>query len=182
MSIVPSIVAQYLKPRVGSNVAAEVFHWALPVEDIADPGRPQPLMRPLAPVHPDIAEFMLSPQEGARRVAKTMLEAVHSLRRGQFSRALATNADAGQDMVFPEQPTDRGHFIVPYLAHILSGLRRWPPAYVEDLFAGRTPPRWVIDAVTGIVVIRDPTPDVRDPATRARRSQRPTGWPLSLVR
>lgn len=62
VSIVPSIISQYLKPRVGGNLAAEVFHWSLPLEDMTDPGRPQPPLRPLTVVHPDIAEFMRQPQ------------------------------------------------------------------------------------------------------------------------
>ncbi|AXB46058.1 MULTISPECIES: hypothetical protein [Actinomycetes] len=168
VSIVPSIIPHYLMPRVRDNVAVEAFHWSLPLEDVADPGRSQPPLPPLAAVHPDIAEFMRRPQLGARRVAKTMLEAVHSIRMGQFSAALSEDADDGvEDAVFTHLPSDRGHFGVPYLAHVLGGLRHRPPAYVQDLLAGRTPPTWVTDAVAGIVVIHDPEPAIQHLATPA---------------
>jgi hypothetical protein len=96
VSIVPSIVPQYFMPRMSGNVAAMAFHWSLPLEDVADLSRPQPPLRPLAAVHPDITEFMRHPQVGARRVAKTMLEAVHSIRMGQFSAALLDEACPGR--------------------------------------------------------------------------------------
>lgn len=162
VSIVLSVVAQGLMPAANQNAAAEAFHWALPLEDIADPDRPQPPLRPLATVHPDIAEFMRNPQVGARRVAKTMLEAVQAIRLGQFSAALSDEAGTIEDAVFSHLPTDRGHFSVPYLAHVLGGLRHQPPDYVRDLLAGRTPPRWVTEAIAGIIVIRDPEPAARD--------------------
>jgi hypothetical protein len=181
VSIVPSIVPHYLMPRVGDNLAAEAFHWSLPLEDVADPNHPQPPLHPLAPVHPDIAEFMRRPQVGARRVAKTMLEAMHSIRRGQFSAALAGDMDPVQDALFTQLPNDRGHFGVPYLAHVLGGLRHRPPAYVQDLLADRTPPRWVTDVVVGIVVVRDPEPTTGDVAAVAGRGRMPTERHLAVV-
>lgn len=162
VSIVLSIVAQELMPSAGRNAAAEAFHWASPLEDIADPSRPQPTLQPLAPVHPDIADFMRNPQVGARRIAKIMLDPVHGIRLGQYSAALSDEADHIEDAVFSPLPTDRGHFSVPYLAHVLGGLRHQPPGYVRDLLAGRTPPRWATESVAGIVVIRDPEPIARD--------------------
>lgn len=43
-------------------------------------------------VHPDIKEFMLEPQAGARRIAKMMLEPLTAMRIGQMS--VAQRADA----------------------------------------------------------------------------------------
>ena len=182
VSIVPSIVPHYLMSRVGGNLATEAFHWSLPLEDVADPGHPQPALHPLAAVHPDIAEFMRRPQVGARRVAKTMLEAVHSIRMGQFSAAISEDADDPvQEAVFTQLPSDRGHFSVPYLAHVLGGLRHRPPAYIQDLLADWPPPTWVTDAVAGIVVIRDTEPAIRHLAAPAGHGRMPTERHLAVV-
>jgi hypothetical protein len=181
VSIVLSLVAQQLMPSAGRNVAAEAFHWALPLEDIVDPDRPQPSQRPLATTHPDVAAFMRNPQVGARRVAKTMLDAAHRIRMGQFSAALSDEADTIEDAVFRHLPTDRGHFSVPYLAHVLGGLRHQPPDYVRDLLAGRTPPRWVAESVAGIVVIRDSEPVARDLVLPRYRTDTPTSRQFTLV-
>ncbi len=57
--------------------------------------------------------------------------------------------------LFENVPNDYGHFSVPYLAHMLCGLRAEVPGYVRDVLEGRTPPTWVTDHVGGIVVIPD---------------------------
>jgi hypothetical protein len=57
--------------------------------------------------------------------------------------------------LFENVPNDYGHFSVPYLAHMLCGLRAEVPSYVRDVLEGRTPPTWVTDHVGGIVVIPD---------------------------
>ncbi|MFD8322682.1 hypothetical protein [Kitasatospora purpeofusca] len=55
--------------------------------------------------------------------------------------------------LFPQLPRDRGHFPVPYLPHVLGGLRAEVPGYVADALAGRTPPDWVTERLAGIVVV-----------------------------
>ncbi|MEV6445092.1 hypothetical protein [Amycolatopsis sp. NPDC051716] len=181
VSIVPSIVPHYLMPRVGDTLAAEAFHWALPLEDVADPNHPQPPLHPLAEVHPDVAEFMRRPQVGARRLAKVMLEAAHTIRLGQYSAALSDEADTVDDAVFSHLPTDRGHFGVPYLAHVLGGLRHRPPDYVHDLLAGRTPASWVTEKLAGIVVVRDQEPVEQGVAVARERTSAAAGRGLTLV-
>lgn len=57
--------------------------------------------------------------------------------------------------LFRDIPDDHGHFPVPYLAHMLRGLRAEAPDYVRDVLEGRTPPAWVTDRVAGIVVVPD---------------------------
>lgn len=156
VSIVPSLIPHYLAPRVGKTLAVEAFHRAMPLEDIADPSGQQAMMRLLTGVVPDVSEFMLTPQVGACRVAKALLALVHDIRVGQFSAAPAAVEPPIDDAVFPDLPSDTGHFAVPYVAHILGGLRRRPPDYVQDVLEGRTPPRWLSDLVAGIVVVRDP--------------------------
>jgi hypothetical protein len=56
--------------------------------------------------------------------------------------------------IFPELPSDRGHFHVPYFPHLLRGLRAELPSYVRDVIAGQLPPESVTDHIGGIVVVR----------------------------
>ncbi|MEU9074527.1 hypothetical protein AB0D22_07570 [Kitasatospora sp. NPDC048538] len=55
--------------------------------------------------------------------------------------------------VFPQLPQDRRHLLVPYLPHVLGGLRTEVPGYVTDVLAGRTPPDWVTERLAGVVVV-----------------------------
>ncbi len=100
-------------------------------------------MRSLAKTDRDVVEFLWRPQVRARRVAKAMLEHVHAARMGKFSAAAAEMMPPVNDAVFPRLPADRGHFRLPYMAHILCGLRHRLPDYVQDVLDGRTPPPWV---------------------------------------
>lgn len=164
VSIVPSILPQYLAPTATATLAgtardtlaAEAFHYAQPLEDIADPEGPQTRMRSLAKADRDVVEFLWRPQIGARRVAKAMLEHVHAARMRQFSAAAVEMMPPVDDAVFPRLPADRGHFPRPYMDHILRGLRHRPPDYVQDVLDGRTPPPSVTSRIAGIAVVRDP--------------------------
>ncbi|WP_433223379.1 hypothetical protein [Microtetraspora malaysiensis] len=156
MSVVLSILAQQHLSFADDTLAAEVFHHSLPLEDLADAHWPQRPLEPLAEVSPEVAELMRNPQTGARRIVKALLAPVHEMRRGQFSAAVADRADIVDEAVFTNLPADRGHFSVPYLAHVLGGLRHSPPGYVGDVLAGRRPPRWVTDSVAGIVIVHEP--------------------------
>ncbi|OLR93485.1 hypothetical protein [Actinokineospora bangkokensis] len=153
VSVVPGLVAEYLAPRVGPTLPGAVFHWSLPLEDVARADRPQPPLRPSPTVRGCVADFLAQPQSGARQVAKALVEPLHLLRLGQFSAALADYAQPAPDGVFTALPTDRALFSVPYLAHVLRGLRRRPPAYAADLLAGRAPGD-PPNGVGGVAVIR----------------------------
>ncbi|WP_280432615.1 hypothetical protein [Nocardia brasiliensis] len=153
VSVVPSIIPKYLKPFEPTDRAAQAFHWSLPLEDFADPARDQGRLRPLGRVHPDIKEFMLEPQAGARRIAKMMLESLTAMRIGQTSLAQPANMVHSSDLVFDQLPMDTGHFGLPYVAHVLWGLRREPPPYLEDLLTGDLPEPWMDESIAGIAVI-----------------------------
>lgn len=183
VSIVPSLIPHYLAPRVGETLTAEAFHHALPLEDIADPAGRQAMTRLLTDVAPDVSGFMLTPQVGACRVAKALLALVHNIRVGQFSAAPAATVEPPiDDAVFPHLPSDPGHFAVPYVAHVLGGLRRRPPDYVQDVLEGRTPPQWVSDLAAGIVVVRDPEPNARQRAAPGEQAPEARTRHLTVVR
>ncbi|MCC3331038.1 hypothetical protein [Nocardia abscessus] len=161
VSVVPSIIPKYLEPSSPADLAAQAFHWSLPLEDFADPTRDQRRLRPLGHVHPDIKEFMLEPQAGTRRIAKMMLESLTAMRLGQMSVAQRADTAYSSDLVFDRLPMDTGHFGVPYVAHVLRGLRREPPHYIEDLLAGDLHERWMSESIAGIAVIGPRGDDVR---------------------
>lgn len=85
-----------------------------------------------------------------------MFEVVSRMRRGQFS-AVAPERPAISDedvFVFPATPRDSGHFRTPYYSHILNGLRRRLPKYVEPVLNGALPPGSLSDRLAGMVVVR----------------------------
>ncbi|WP_166029007.1 hypothetical protein [Streptomyces chilikensis] len=139
------------------------FHDAVPVEDIASPDGVDAPIVPLARgLAGDLERFLRQPQRGSRRVAKELLRLVQRIRNGQFAgAAVMERAAPVTGALFENVPNDYGHFSVPYLAHMLCGLRAEVPGYVRDVLEGRTPPAWVTDDVGGTVVI----PEADAPAT-----------------
>jgi hypothetical protein len=157
VSVVCALVAQRDVSFYGKGAGVEAFHDAVPVEDIASPARAdEPVHSLVRKLDEELAQFLLQPQRGARRVAKELLRPLERIRRGQFSRAATLErATPVADALFRDVPADRGHFSVPYLAHVLRGLRTGVPDYVRDVMEGRTPPAWLTSKLGGIVVIGD---------------------------
>ncbi|MDG9700916.1 hypothetical protein [Streptomyces sp. DH37] len=155
VSAVSALVAQTAVELYGRDSAVAAFHDAAPLEDIASPDAPDAPIVPLArDLSEALARFLREPQRGSRRVAKELLRPVQRIRNGQFAgAAVMQRASAVSGALFQEVPNDYGHFSVPYLAHMLRGLRSEVPEYVADVLAGRTPPTWVTESLAGIVVI-----------------------------
>lgn len=151
----------------GKDSGVAAFHDAVPVEDIASPdGLDTPIVPLARGLAEDLDRFLRQPQRGSRRVAKELLRPVQQIRNGQFAgAAVMQRADPVTGTLFKDVPNDYGHFSVPYLAHMLRGLRAEVPDYVRDVLEGRTPPAWVTDHLGGIVVI----PDADAPSTAAGR-------------
>ncbi|MFD5624277.1 hypothetical protein [Streptomyces yangpuensis] len=167
VSTISALVAETAVSRYGKDSGVAAFHDAVPVEDIANPDS---LDTPIVPLARGLAEdfdrFLRQPQTGSRRVAKELLRPVQQIRNGQFAgAAVMQRADPVSGAFFQDIPNDYGHFSVPYLTHMLRGLRADAPDYVRDVLEGRTPPAWVTDHVGGIVVI----PDADAPSTTAGR-------------
>lgn len=57
-----------------------------------------------------------------------------------------------RDRIFDDVPNDSAHYRRPYLDHILRGLRRGLPAYVEDLRAGLPLPDEITELVEGVAL------------------------------
>lgn len=113
---------------------------SVPVEDLVDPDVPSPPVWDIN-LHeltdPQLRDFLLKPQGGARQIARRIFRLVADHRRGAFSAASAELLHVPGAPIFPDVPEDRGHFPGPYYRHVLQGLRSSPPDYVETL---RRPP------------------------------------------
>lgn len=166
VSTVSALVAETAVSLDARNSGVSAFHDAVSVEDIASPDRLDAPIVPLARgMAGDLDRFLRQPQRGSRRVAKELLRPVQRIRNGQFAgAAVMERAAPVTSALFENVPNDYGHFSVPYLAHMLRGLRVEVPDYVRDVLDGRTPPAWVTDHLGGIVVI----PDADAPTTAAQ--------------
>lgn len=156
VTFLPAILA-----TLGGGAAsdpAEAYRRSSPLEDLADPAIKvkTPLVIPSLELDPELQAFLQDPQNGPRKVAKSLIEQVCRVRAGQFELAVAEQADLiTDDPVFGSMPTDQGHLYTPYFPHILRGLRRTPPGYVLEFLAGNTPiPAELADAgLAGMVVV-----------------------------
>jgi hypothetical protein len=141
---------------------------SVPVEDLVDPDVPSPPVWDLN-LHeltdPQLRDFLLKPQGGAREIARRIFRLVADHRRGAFSAASAELLPVPGAPLFPDVPEDRGHFPGPYYRHVLRGLRTSPPDYVETL---RRPPTFdelpqIPDGNIGFIVAAGGTPAGRRP-------------------
>ncbi|WP_228925292.1 hypothetical protein [Streptomyces sp. DH7] len=174
VAAVSALVAQTAVGLYGAQSGVAAFHDAVPVEDIASPdGIDAPIVPLARGLSGDLERFLRDPQRGSRRVAKEMLRPVQQIRNGQFAgAAVMGRANQVAGALFQDVPSDHGHFTVPYLAHVLRGLRTEIPSYVRDILEGRTPPTWVAERLGGIVVITD-----ADAPSTALSESRPNGVP-----
>ncbi|MER6162394.1 hypothetical protein ABT147_44060 [Streptomyces sp. NPDC001868] len=179
VSTVSALVAETAVGLDGKNAGVSAFHDAVPVEDLASPdGLDAPIVPLARGLAGDLDRFLRQPQRGSRRVAKELLRPVQRIRNGQFAGAtVMERATPVTGALFENVPNDYGHFSVPYLAHMLCGLRAEVPGYVRDVLEGQTSPTWVTDHVGGIVVI--PDADAPTTASPARAGDGGAGLLLS---
>jgi hypothetical protein len=152
VSIVPALLTTAGGRSARDEMTMALSH-AIPLEWLADPGienRVWDLNIGIA--DGELQDFLLSPQEGARRVAKMMFERLSRVRTSQLSLAADQLQQTSDDTVFGEVPDDTGHFGVPYYEHVFRGLRPQAPRYVYDVLAGRPVPAEIQERVAGVVV------------------------------
>ena len=138
----------------GRDAANAAFNDGFPLEDLADPSKDT------APIDdlnlrncaPELRTFLTTPQTGARLIAKTVLRAVSAARHGMFSADTMSPTRTITGRVFDDVPADSAHFPRPYLDHVLRGLRRELPPYMQDLRAGLPLPDAVAATVAGVAL------------------------------
>ncbi len=153
VSVMAGLLARMVGPsgRDGANAA---LNWSIPLEGLADSASEPIYDLNWEQVDGDLRAFLLEGQTGARNVARILFREVSSARSGMFSLDVAERTSIDSDAIFQNLPSDAAHFGVPYFDHIFRGLRRNPPAYVQDILAGQEPSRLVTRDVAGVVVIR----------------------------
>ncbi|MBQ0887150.1 hypothetical protein KBZ94_19785 [Streptomyces sp. RM72] len=157
VSTVSALVAENAVGLDAKNAGVSAFHDAVPVEDVASPdGLDAPIVPLARGLDQDLERFLRQPQR-ARAGWQSNFSGLSSGSGTASSRARRSwNAPPRSPAPFSRtSPTTMGIFSVPYLAHMLRGLRAEVPDYVRDVLEGRIPPAWVTDHVGGIVVIPD---------------------------
>lgn len=140
------------------DAANSAYSGAVPIEDLADTttGHGAVYDLNLDAMEPGLRNFLRHGQAGARHVARTIFSIVAKSRLGQFSATTTErrSADETASEMFSSYPGDVAHYGVPYISHILRGLRSSPPAYVADVLAGRPLAQTPAPDVAGIVIVQ----------------------------
>lgn len=156
------------------DTAALVFSDALGLEDLVDPDRPAGPVKDLnLPEIPDgpLREFLLNDQAGSLEVAKRIFRAVSEHRRGAFRAASGEPTVVPGEPLFLEVPEDPGHFPDSYFRHVLQGVRRRPPSYVQQI-RRRTEVSDIDPGTSGYMVAAQPPPQPRRPRRPQHRRRR----------
>lgn len=165
VSVMPALLAD---PAIVTGSKA-TYERSVALEDIWTPtlGRSRLIPGLSQQLDPDLSEFLLTPQNGARKVAKSMISRLLQARAGQFSAVSAPGRGAVSDgrhdrlgPVFQNMPDDTGHWGIPYFDHVLNALRHAPPDYVLEIESGEFDAN-ALDSnlpvdVAGVVVVRLP--------------------------
>ncbi|CAN5331469.1 hypothetical protein BH24ACT7_BH24ACT7_23690 [soil metagenome] len=140
------------------RVVEDVVTLATPLESIADPraGREDVSFLYRSWPDDDLVQLLRDPQTGSRAVAKAIVHSPVLQRLRQFAAvaiAPTTMTDiVDSPRVFTRLPDDRGHFGVPYLEHLLRGLRTRLPSYVHAALDGRRPTQDGHGSLAGLVL------------------------------
>lgn len=163
ISLMPALLAD---PAI-VNDSATTYERSVALEEMWTPCPASPLFIPglSRQLDPELLNFLLTPQRGARAVAKSTIDRILRVRAGQFSADSpfmpSTMHDGSHDRlgpVFPDLPTDTGHWGVPYFQHALGPLLQVPPDYVLEIESGELDADEVAsnmpDDVVGVVVVQ----------------------------
>ncbi|TXI48375.1 MAG: hypothetical protein E6Q54_23695 [Mycolicibacter arupensis] len=164
-----SLMPALLTDPVIVNDSATTYERSVALEEMWLPGPSSPLFIPglSRQLDPELVNFLLTSQRGVRAVAKSTIDRILRVRAGQFSAdspsAPSTMHDGNHDRlgpVFPDLPSDTGHWGVPYFRHVLGPLRHVPPDYVLEIesreFDVGEVSSTMPDDVAGVVVVRLP--------------------------
>lgn len=165
VSLMPALLAD----PVIVNDSATTYERSVALEEMWLPSSSSPLLIPglSRQLDPELVNFLLTPQRGVRAVAKSTIDRILRVCAGQFSVDApvvpSTMHDGSHDRlgpVFPDLPTDTGHWGVPYFQHALGPLVQVPPDYVLEIESGELDVGEVSsnmpDDVAGVVVVRLP--------------------------
>jgi hypothetical protein len=145
----------YIDWEFPTNTASEVLNSGVALENLVDPALVADIPWVMPEIRSDtLREFLRREQRGPREVAKRIFAEVVTQRNGSYSAAVAEPMTLVGELMFPNVPQDRGHYVAPYFEHVLRGLRLSPPDYVADAIAGRPLSDEVTQRVDGLVLVR----------------------------
>ncbi|ADL45975.1 hypothetical protein [Micromonospora aurantiaca (nom. illeg.)] len=154
VSVITALQAGMLLGASQRDAATGTFLYSKPLEDLVNPdlaARPIQDLN-LCNVDMELRRLLLTPQVGARLVAKEVFRMVAEMRMGQLSAAVADRVELEDDIIFPDLPLDSGHFSRPYYPYVMRGLRRRLPDTVQHVLNGKPPPE-EFHGVAGLVVV-----------------------------
>ncbi|MBU8832381.1 hypothetical protein [Mycolicibacterium goodii] len=165
ISLMPALLAD----AAIVNDSATMYERSVALEELWLPSSTRALLIPtlMKQIDPELVDFLLRLQKGARAVARSTIDRVLRARAGQLSAVSLSDpsmmADGGHDQlgpVFPNLPSDTGHWGLPYFKHALAPLRHVPPDYVleieSDEFDADEIASTMPEDVAGVVVVRLP--------------------------
>lgn len=163
VSLMPALLAE----AEVANDSTTTYERSVALEELWTPSPTGSLLIPALrqQLDPELADFLITPQMGARAVARATIDRVLRARAGQFGAVSASDRsmmrDGGHDelgSVFRQLPTDAGHWGVPYFEHVLDPLRHAPPDYVLEIESGEFDTGELAsnmpEDVAGVVVVR----------------------------
>ncbi|WP_425005604.1 DUF6615 family protein [Mycolicibacterium sp. S3B2] len=163
ISLMPALLAD---PAI-VNDSATTYERSVALEELWTPSsRGAPLIPVLMEqMDPELIDFLLTPQTGARAVARSAIDRILRVRAGQFAAAAppapSIMRGGGHDQlgsVFPDLPSDTGHWGVPYFKHVLDPLQHVAPDYVLEIesreFDADEVASTMPEDVAGVVVVR----------------------------
>ena len=141
VSLMPAMLAD---PAI-VNDSATTYERSVALEELWKPSSTRALLIPILmeDMDPELINFLLTPQAGVRQVAKSMIDRLLRTRAGQFtavspsaSSIMRSGSHDRLGPVFPDLPSDSGHWGVPYFQHALGPLLHVPPDYVLEIESG----------------------------------------------
>lgn len=136
VAVLPALIARsvvFLNLDRPQDVAPDAYRAVIPLEDLMASADSAVLPLGFREVSDELKQYLMTPQIGARGVAKLFFDALSEQRKGAFSSFAATSEIMTSEMVFTDLPTDVGHFSTPYWVHVLRGLRRELPPIVRSM-------------------------------------------------
>jgi hypothetical protein len=161
VSCVPGWIVRSLTTHPGPKIEVpRTIARSAPLESLIFQNRFYPPLPPRATLrgqNPELFNFLTARQQGARRVARNVLDLVAE-RRVQLYRQGGGQEEVilGDQAAIGRVLADPGHGDEPYMASVLQGLRREPPDYVQRALEGEPVDAPIDDAsqLEGMVIVR----------------------------
>ena len=151
VTALPALATSLCTTRTPHEAAELALAVATPLEDLVDLDGAHVPAPDLVPYidEPGAAAFLTDHQTGARLVARSLLVSLVRAR----TLVDETGTTKPKPAMFGQPLQDVPHLGVSYYRHLLQGLRKRPPPYLDDLLRGRDLPPELTRSVAGLTVV-----------------------------